>query len=394
MRIGCDRSTISRWESGATAVPDGQLRVVLDVLGFPGVQFGRARTGDAHTSPTVPAEGHTDMRRRAFLLAAGAAALGAGQSQTDASAAPSASDLLHRRLADVLLHPDDSAPLEAGRLPGLLSLARRDYRTARYLDLSVRLRSAVATVEHLAADDPSPAGQALRAATYTAVARALFKLPASGLEWIAVDRALRSAREAEDPLLLAQVRAVLATAHRREKRHATALAECCDTADAMIASGLHLTGTTTVEILCAGAYAAAKDGDRDRALELLAEAKAMAGHVRNDRRHWTAVDPATNIEIYRVSIGTALYEPGIALGGIRAVALDSLPTTERKARFLVDAAAARVSADQLDLAARTLLLAHRVAPQEVSGRAAARSIATTVRRLRPEFTAPLRAIGL
>ena len=334
------------------------------------------------------------MRRRAFLLTAGAAALGAAQPQANGSAAPSPSDLLYRRLSDVVLHSSTGAPLDGSRLPRLLDLARRDYRTARYFDLSGRLNTAVATAETLTADDPSPANQALRATTYTAVARALFKLPATGLEWIAVDRALRSAREAEDPLLLAQVRAVLATAYRREHRHETALAECVDAADAVIAEGRHLTGTTTVEIFCAGAYAAAKNGDRDRALELLAEATTLAGHVRNDRQHWTAVDPATNIEVYRVSIGTALHDPGVALGAVRAVALGALPTTERKARFLVDAAAARVSADQLDLAARTLLLAYRVAPQEVPARAAARSIAATVRRLRPEFAASLRAISL
>lgn len=395
-RVGCDRSMISRLENRGTSPTVDLLRSLARALEMPPRSFGLLDTAGPSTVGGPSYEGDHAMRRRAFLLAAGAAALTAGQAGPVAAATsrPSPATLLHGRFEQVLLHHREATPVRAQAIPAVLQLARRDYRATRYFDLSHRLAVAMVSSENAVADADTAVNQAFLAQTYNAMTRALFKLPASGLEWITTDRALRAARRSDDPLLVAETRRILAVAYRRSGNYGRALQVFTSVADELTAGGHHLTGTTAIATYCAASYAAAKSGDRELARDLIGEASALSRHVTNDRQHWQAVDPATDVEVYRVSIGTALHDPGTSLRAISAVSLEALPTTERRARFLVDAAAARLAAGQLDVAARTLALAVRVAPQEVPSRATAHAVAGTLRHLRPDLAGALRGTGL
>lgn len=393
-RVCCDGTLISRLENGRVRFTVDLLRRFADVLQLPLSTFGLA---DHEPPPLVAAttpRGDDDMRRRAFLLAAGAAALTAGQLESAPIARPSPATLLHARIKQALYRPEPAPSGDPRHLPAVLRLARSDYRAARYADLADRLTTAMSYSEELAADRDDPRRHALVAQTYNAVTRALYKQPATGLEWTTTDRALSAARKAEDPLLLAETERMLAVAHRRSGDYDEALGSFTRVADDLIRNRVHLQGTVAIETLCSAAYAAAKNRDRDRAHELMREAQDLCRHVANDGQHWTAVDPATNLDIYRVSIGTALHDPGYSLRAIGLVSLDALPTTERKARFLVDAAAARLAAGQLDTALGTLRLAVHVAPQDVPARATSKAVAETLRRVRPDMEAALLGLGL
>jgi hypothetical protein len=123
---------------------------------------------------------------------------------------------------------------------------------------------------------------------------------------------------------------------------------------------------------CVASYSAAQTGDRDRANDLLAEATAAADRLTDgstEHRILTA-----NLISYRVSDAHALGDAGTAIAHARSLPLGIIPTTERRARVLVDTARCYAQLDRPDQAFRTLLVAERTAPEEVRTRTAVRSL--------------------
>jgi hypothetical protein len=84
----------------------------------------------------------------------------------------------------------------------------------------------------------------------------------------------------------------------------------------------------------------------------------------------------------------------MAFAAMREVRLPALASTERRCRFLVDAAAARLAGGQAARAAETLLVAARIAPQAIVARPGANVLARELRRARPELGRSLREVGL
>jgi hypothetical protein len=122
------------------------------------------------------------------------------------------------------------------------------------------------------------------------------------------------------------------------------------------------------------AHAAARAGDRERAGDLLAEAEATANRLADDPdRHRALV---ANLVSHKVSAAYVLGDAGTALAHVRSLPLAAIPTTERRARLLVDAAQAWAQWDKPDQAYRTLLTAERTAPGEVRTRNAVRRLVT------------------
>jgi len=83
-----------------------------------------------------------------------------------------------------------------------------------------------------------------------------------------------------------------------------------------------------------------------------------------------------NIVSHRVSVAYLLGDAGTALAHARAFPLAAIPTTERRARLLVDTALAYAQWDKPARAYTTLLRAERTAPGEVHTRNAARQLVT------------------
>ncbi|MGH3594186.1 MAG: helix-turn-helix domain-containing protein, partial [Pseudonocardiaceae bacterium] len=125
---------------------------------------------------------------------------------------------------------------------------------------------------------------------------------------------------------------------------------------------------------CSAGYAAARAGDRDRANELLTEADVTAGRLTDDRGRQQAL--TANIVSHRVSAAYLLGDAGAALAHAHALPLAAIPTTERRARLLVDAAMSYAQWDKPDRAYQTLLAAERTAPGEVRTRNAVRRLVT------------------
>jgi hypothetical protein len=127
-------------------------------------------------------------------------------------------------------------------------------------------------------------------------------------------------------------------------------------------------------LLCSAGYAAARAGDRDRAGELLDQADTTANRLTATPEAHRAL--TANLVSHRVSAAYLLGDAGAAIAHARSIPLALVPTTERRARLLVDTAMAYAQWDKLQHAYRTLLTAERTAPGEVRTRNAVRRLVT------------------
>lgn len=406
-RCGYSASQISRWETGRLPLRDVTLlRTLAEVLTLPPTVFGLARDDTAQQGSrpasgttlrvggvtTPPAEEDDPVRRRAFLQFAGLAgsALAFPRAATASATDIDPAQVLAGRLSEVLLAPasaTESAPI--GVLREALAVAQREFTACRYLPLADRLPVLLTTAEATAADHPDPAAQRVLAASYNLVTRTLIKLEASGLEWLSADRGLHAARTGEDPLTLAESQRLVASVARRAGHHDRAQTLTLAAADHLTISGAQPALAHLVmhcNLYCSAGYAAARAGDRDRANDLLAEADTTAARLTDHPERHRAV--LANVVSHRVSAAYLLGDAGTALAHAHGLPLAAIPTTERRARLLVDTAMAYRLWNKPSQAYRTLLAAERAAPGEVRTRNAVRRLATDLMTSPHQATMP------
>jgi transcriptional regulator with XRE-family HTH domain len=392
-RCGYSASQISRWETGRLPLRDvAMLRTLAAVLALPPEVFGLASTdtAGAPTQSTQPSRhrvgrltaptGEEDdpVRRRRFLLAAGLAGTSLAWPNTATAGEVDPAALLTHQLGDVLLGPGTTAqPVAVPVLREALAAAQREFSACRYVPLAAGLPALIAAAEATVTDRGTPAEHQVLAESYQLATRALIKLEASGLEWLAADRGLYAARMTEYPLTLAESQRLVASVARRAGHHDRAQVLTLAAAGLLDISGQHpcpkhlaMYGT----LHCSAGYAAARAGDRDRATDLLAEADTTAARLTDDPARHQAL--TANIVSHRVSAAYLLGDAGAALAHARSIPLAAIPTVERRARLLVDAAMSYAQWDKPDRAYRTLLAAERTAPGEVRTRNAVRRLVT------------------
>lgn len=392
-RCGYSASQISRWETGRQPLRDVTLlRRLAEILHLPPHAFGLADTDTAVSSGSAPRSGHKvgrvtipmpeeddPVRRRTFLLAAGLASTAVAWPTTATRLGGDLLDparLLAQQLGDVLLGPSTTAdPVTVGLLRQALATARQDFATCQYVPLARHLPALLAAAEATAADHPDPAAHQVIAESYNLTTKALIKLEASGLEWLSADRGLLAARAADEPLTLAEAQRLVASVARRAGHHDRA-----QTLTLAAASHLNISGARPAPqhlamygmLHCSAGYAAARAGDRDRANDLLDEAAATTGRLGADRERQQAL--TANVVSHRVSAAYVLGDAGTALAHAHSLPLAAIPTTERRARLLVDQAMSWQRWDKPDRAYATLLAAEQSAPGEVRTRNAVRRL--------------------
>lgn len=392
-RSGYSRSQVSRWETGRLPLVNTTLlHKLAEVLNVPPALFGLDDTSSRSSPPSVrrgskvkpitqlTAEEADQVRRRTFLQLAALS----GTSPVWLNN-PSGNDVdpaaaLTENLGDVLLGiAPVGHPTRVSTIQTALSAARQEFTACHYLPLANRLPALITTAEATAAQNDNPATHQLLAESYSLATRALIKLEATGLEWISADRALRAARVADSALTLAEAQRLVASVARRAGHHARAESLTLAAASHLEVTGPrpspeHLTMYGTLHL--AAAYAAARAGNRHRAHDLLTEAETITHRLTADPPRREAL--LTNIVSHKVSAAYLLGDAGAALAHAHSVPLQAFPTTERRARLLVDTAQAWAQWDKPDRAYTTLLSAERTAPGEVRTR-------NTVRRLIAEL---------
>lgn len=396
---GYSVSALSRMETGRQPLRDvDTLRKIVDALRVPAALLGLTehRPGTtavfafaARVGTSTTADEGDAMRRRAFLAAAGLTSASLAWPHR-ADAAPDPAALLTERLGDVLLGPiAPGEPASPAAVDRALRTAQQDFLACRYLDLAHALPLVIVAGEATIRECDLPAAHGLLAKTYTLASRVLTKLDASGLEWIAADRALHAAASAQDPLISAEAQRMVASAARRAGHHDRAQALTLAASERLTVTGADPSPAHLAMhgmLYCSASYAAARAGYRDRATDLLDDATETARRLVSDPSRHKAL--TANIVSHRVSTSYILGDAGTALRHAASLPLSQIPTVERQARLLVDTALAAAQWDQPAYAYRVLLAAERRAPGEVRTRSAVRTLVTDLMSVRHQAAMP------
>jgi transcriptional regulator with XRE-family HTH domain len=382
---GYSGATISRFETGDRRLADvDTLRRLAGALGTSPELFGLTpETGESPGSARaagVPGEAllatvvtdlpqdGDDVRRRDMIAGtaafAGAAALGR---------APVAAGVPRRPVAgleDVLYGQADAVPVDPGRLRAAITVARGDFRDARYDRVPAVLPKIIA-VAQATRDNAGGAERAeasgLLADAYLLAADFAVKVNDDPLSWTTSDRALQAALASGDPLVVADARRAVATAMRRAHHPARAvdmLIRACRDIEPDGHPGPDQLATYG-NLLTVAAYTAATAGNRHAAGEYMAEAASSARRLGSATSSRQPAFGQAGLTLYQVSIAQVLGDSGTAIDHARSIRAVDIPTLERQGRYWVDVARAWHQWGKPEACYRALLAAEHAAPAEV-----------------------------
>ncbi|MEU6174813.1 helix-turn-helix transcriptional regulator [Streptantibioticus parmotrematis] len=240
----------------------------------------------------------------------------------------------------------------------------------RYTDLADLLEQLVPRLENAARSAPEhqhPELFRLLAATYHTCSAALATMGEPEAAWIAADRAVVAAEQANDPLLMAAGAfrlsiVFLGARHYDQAAQASgtaaeALRPLTDTGQPQATA---LRGALTLQ----RAIAAAHTNQADDAYRYLHEAREMAQQIGEGRNDYNTEFGPTNVGLHEVSVAVELGDAGIALRAADTIDPSAL-STERQTRFHLDVARAHTQRRQTNEALHALLKAHQLSPEMV-----------------------------
>jgi hypothetical protein len=204
------------------------------------------------------------------------------------------------------------------------------------------------------------------------------------------------AERSENLLTIASGARILAYA-TLDARHPATARDLCVRAAARLEPGLR-TGSPEYlsaygALLLKAAIASAKQGDRSATQELLDEAASAGRRLGRDGNYlWTAFGP-TNVAVHRVSAALELGDGGTAVEFAKAVRSAQLPVLERRAHHLLDIARGYGLWGKPTEATRTLLVAEKLAPEEVRIQPGVRTLVADLLHKQPRHIPELRALA-
>jgi DNA-binding XRE family transcriptional regulator len=242
-----------------------------------------------------------------------------------------------------------------------------------YAQLAQSLPGLIGRIElanlHTSDDDRLPL-QRLLSDVYAIASWSLIKADSPVAAWIAAQRAIQYAEQADDTLRRAAATRCLAEVHMRAKsfqeasRTALLAATCLDT--------VHTQERDTIlclrgAALLSAAAASARSGDRSEAHVALQAAAVCAAELNEERCDLGTVFGPTNVAIHHVAVAVELGNASEAIQHIPHVNLDHLPShlAERRARFLIDVGRCYTYLRDDTAALDALLHAETIAPDEL-----------------------------
>lgn len=276
-----------------------------------------------------------------------------------------------------------------GRYPSLAARADRPVsvgaigRQAEYLDHAWLSSRFTVVAQHLpqlldeaqtavltAPDAERVAAYRVLVTTYRLASSMLLKFEVNHIAWLAADRAMHTALAAEDTWSLARATRSVARAMTSSAQGREAITTLLNMADRMRPElpqqEGHLLALYGMLYLAASITAAEEEDAalaRDMHIEAEAAAQRMAPHYETHRTHFGI----TNVQIHRVAALVRLHDAGRALefaGTIAPAAIAAL-SPERRANYLLDLTEAHTRTRNYQEAARLLMRAEQVAPEEV-----------------------------
>jgi len=218
-------------------------------------------------------------------------------------------------------------------------------------------------------DNPgdSRRGWAVSARVHHLASTTLSKVGEADLSWIAAERAMNAAEQADNPLVLASAaragtHAFLANGRFEDALSLgeTAAAWLRERMDDRDPEALSLYGMLHLRT----AMAAARRQDRAAANTLLREATWASDRLGVDGNFWQTGFGPTNVELHRLAAALDLGDVAFVVDRAPRIDTSHMPV-ERTAAHLVDTGRALSLVARDDDALRTLLEAERVAPQLV-----------------------------
>ncbi|MEV4891509.1 helix-turn-helix transcriptional regulator [Nonomuraea sp. NPDC055795] len=400
--LTCDEERIRRWEAGEVKWPHEPYRLAItEVSGKSPEDLGFVpnRRGPKITHME---EGDGDVRRREFVGLTGAALFSAVVGTVeDPPKVGTDLEPLASALVDYTAPPD--GPIGLAALSAAVVAAKQNYQACRYAQVTAALptllRTARAACTRLTGDDQLRA-YVLSAEAHHVAASILLKQEDKGLAWLAADRSVQAAYASQSPLMIGSSSRIITHA-LMDGGHHRAATDATKAAAVRMQADMHTPTDDELSIygslLLRGSIAAAHSGERHNIAELLDEAADAGDRLGHDGNHmWTAFGP-NNVLCHRVNIALRLGDAGTAIDYARQVRIDQLPINERKATLLLDTSTAFLQCGKHEQALHVLRAAEQIAPEEVTGRAAAhrliRDILATapisVRREAREYAASL-----
>jgi transcriptional regulator with XRE-family HTH domain len=219
-----------------------------------------------------------------------------------------------------------------------------------------------------AASDRKAAARAL-AGAYHITRQWLHHIPDGELAWIAADRAMNAAREADDPRLIALGAWALSAAYRRAGQQDEATRLCLAAADEL---QVRINGSDPQPDLLASygmlhlaaAISAAQSDEDGRAWALHRVAEDATRTLGGYYDPWTAFG-AGNVDIHGLAISAELGRSDDVVSYGSRLNTDDVPSVERRARALIDTARGFVQRGEDEAAILVLVDAEQVSTDEV-----------------------------
>ncbi|MGC9665968.1 helix-turn-helix domain-containing protein [Planosporangium sp. 12N6] len=225
-----------------------------------------------------------------------------------------------------------------------------------------------ANAAYLAASERKLAARNL-AGAYQVTRQWLHHIPDGELAWVAAERAMNAAREADDPHLIALGAWALSASYRRAGQQEEATRLCLAAADELKARinpdnpQKDLLADYGMLHLAAAVSAAQSDEDgRAWALHRVADDAARALGAHYDP--WTAFGRG-NVDIHGLAISAELGHADAVVDYASRLDIDNVPSVERRAAALINTARGFVRRGEDEAAALVLLDAEQVSQDEV-----------------------------
>jgi len=298
----------------------------------------------------------------------------------------------------------------AGRAASLAELEAEAERAwelthdSRYKELESFLPALITAAEGFARRLPAARRKAAfrsLAVTYQATAALMAKLREVDAGWVAGERSIAAAEQADAPLLATAGAFRIAHAFLSGNRTEEALETARSAAAVLepaVADGPAELVAMWGALNLAGAVAATRAAQEDTARECMRNAEDAARRLRTDRNDFHTEFGPTNVALHAVSIAVELGDAGEAIR--RAATVDaSKLSTERRARFLIDVARAYAQRRKVTETVQTVEEAEALAPEQVRSHPFVREIVRDLlrgerRRVRPELRALAQRVGV
>ncbi len=258
----------------------------------------------------------------------------------------------------------DALQRDIGEVFDAYQASRYGYVTGRApLVLSDAVRAANAT----GSADRTRA-QGLLALAYQVAVAVLTKLGETDLAWIASERGLAAAQQADNPVVLGSLfRSVTHALHKTGRFQAGV--ELTEAAAVVLQPHLSSRADDALlsiygSLFLTGAVAASRADDRRTTSAFLTEAQDSATRLGRDANAmWTAFGP-TNVAIHRMTTAMELGDVQVAVDLGPRVDASGLPV-ERQVRHAIETARAYSARNRRDDALGVLLDAEQLAPEQI-----------------------------